>query len=48
MIGETEHEKLVAVLLNAGFTDGWTLFGTELQQWEHDENPPAPLTRPAD
>jgi hypothetical protein len=34
------------VLLDLGFTDGWSLFGDELVLWEHDTDPPAPLTRP--
>jgi hypothetical protein len=34
------------LLLNAGFDSGWTLFGDVLIQWEHDKDPPAPLTRP--
>jgi hypothetical protein len=47
MIEETEHGKLVQKLLDAGFNNGWALNGEELVLWEHDENPPAPLTRPA-
>ena len=46
MIEETEHGKLIQVLVDAGFTTGWTLYGTELQLWEHEQNPPKPLTRP--
>ena len=40
------HEQLVQVLLDAGFDNGWSLSGETLVVWEHDENPPAPLTRP--
>ena len=43
MIEKTEIEKL---LLNAGFADGWALLGDVLTVWLHDEDPPAPLTRP--
>ena len=46
MIGETEHEKLAAMLLEKEFFGGWTLTGTELTLWEHEQDPPAPLTRP--
>ena len=38
---------MVQLLLDAGFTDGWAVAGDELILWEHDEEPPAPLTRPA-
>jgi hypothetical protein len=34
------------MLLDLGFTDGWSLFGDELVLWEHDQDPPAPLVRP--
>ena len=40
------HLELVALLRDKGFTDGWALAGDDLILWEHDENPPAPLTRP--
>jgi len=33
-------------LIDAGFTDGWALADDELVIWEHDIEPPAPLTRP--
>ena len=39
------HSELVALLRDKGFTDGWALSGEVLILWEHDENPPAPLTR---
>jgi hypothetical protein len=41
-------EEIMQMLLDAGYTSGWSLVGTELVFWEHDANPPAPLTRPAD
>lgn len=34
------------LILDAGFDGGWVLHGAELILWEHDEEPPAPLTRP--
>jgi hypothetical protein len=37
---------MVELLVNAGFTDGWALQGDVLVLWEHDAEPPAPLTRP--
>ena len=40
------HRELVTLLLDEGFTDGWVLLGETLTIWEHDANPPAPLTRP--
>ncbi len=46
MIDNSEHGKLVQLLLDNGFDSGWTLAGLELQQWEHEEDPPKPLTRP--
>jgi len=39
-------EEIMALLVDAGFTTGWSLVGTELALWEHDQDPPAPLTRP--
>ena len=39
-------EEIMAMLVNAGFTTGWSLVGNELALWEHDQDPPAPLTRP--
>ena len=37
---------MVQLLLDAGFTDGWAMNEETLVIWEHDEDPPAPLTRP--
>jgi hypothetical protein len=37
---------LMQLLIDAGFTDGWALSGDTLILWEHDVDPPAPLTRP--
>jgi hypothetical protein len=46
MIEETEHTKLVQKLIDAGFDTGWALNGTDLVLWEHEADPPKPLTRP--
>jgi hypothetical protein len=40
------HEELVTLLRDKGFTDGWALSGEIVILWEHDADPPAPLTRP--
>ena len=40
------YRELVNLLLNAGFDSGWVLSGDTLTVWEHDAEPPAPLTRP--
>ena len=40
------HQELVQLLLDAGFDSGWSLMGETLILWEHDKNPPKPLTRP--
>lgn len=42
------HDELLQLLANTGFVTGWVLTGDKLTLWEHTENPPAPLTRPAD
>jgi hypothetical protein len=41
------HEELCNLLVEKGFETGWVLQGDQLVLWEHNENPPAPLTRPA-
>jgi hypothetical protein len=46
MINTDKHGELVQTLLDAGFIDGWSLSGETLVQWEHDDDPPAPLKRP--
>ena len=40
------HEELLQLLADSGFDTGWVLTGEELTLWEHDIEPPAPLTRP--
>ena len=47
MIEKTVHHKLVDLLIEAGFDGGWVLQGETLTLWDHQENPPSPLTRPA-
>jgi hypothetical protein len=39
-------DQLSKLLLDAGFNYGWVIAGDELILWEHEEDPPAPLTRP--
>ena len=39
-------DEAVKLLLDAGFDSGWVVSDGVLILWEHDENPPAPLTRP--
>ena len=34
------------ILMDAGFANGWALADEVLVLWEHDDEPPAPLTRP--
>jgi hypothetical protein len=41
------HEELLKLLSDKGFDSGWVLTGETLVYWEHDQDPPAPLTRPA-
>jgi len=40
------HQELLQLLTDAGFDTGWVLNDTQLVLWEHDADPPAPLTRP--
>jgi hypothetical protein len=40
------HYEIVKLLNDAGFETGWALLGDTLTIWEHDADPPAPLTRP--
>lgn len=37
---------IVQSLLDAGFDSGWVCSDDALIVWEHEENPPAPLTKP--
>ena len=46
MIEPTEHDQLTKLLTDAGFENGWVLQAEELVFWEHEEDPPKPLTRP--
>jgi hypothetical protein len=39
---------MVQLLLDAGFNSGWALSDDTLILWEHEEDPPAPLVRPAE
>lgn len=40
------NDEAIQLLIDAGFQSGWALTGNTLILWEHDEDPPAPLTRP--
>lgn len=40
------NQEAVELIKNAGFVGGWTLIEDVLIQWEHEEEPPAPLVRP--
>ena len=42
------HEEICQLLKDVGFTDGWAVSGETLVLWEHEEEPPAPLVRPAE
>ena len=44
---KTRHQELCDILTDAGFENGWVLVGETLTLWDHDEDPPAPLTKPA-
>jgi hypothetical protein len=46
MMTQTEHQKLVDLLVDAGFDGGWVLQGELLTVWEHEAEPPKPLKRP--
>ncbi len=34
------------MLIDAGYDTGWAVAGDVLILWEHEEDPPKPLTRP--
>ena len=40
------QKELIELLNIEGFPQGWAMSGETLILWEHDEDPPAPLTRP--
>jgi hypothetical protein len=39
---------MAQLLIDAGFDTGWALVDGVLILWEHDTDPPAPLTRPTE
>ena len=41
-----EPSPMHQLLLDNGYTNGWAMTEETLILWEHDEDPPAPLTRP--
>ena len=40
------HDEAFQLLTNKGFDSGWVLSDGVLILWEHETEPPAPLTRP--
>jgi hypothetical protein len=40
------HKEAIELLSNAGFDSGWVLSDGMLILWEHEQEPPKPLTRP--
>jgi hypothetical protein len=40
------HDELCKLLTDNGFESGWALNGETLVLWLHEQDPPAPLTRP--
>ena len=41
------QQELIDLLIDAGYNTGFALNADVLVLWEHEEEPPAPLTRPA-
>jgi hypothetical protein len=39
---------MVQLLRDKGYDSGWAMVEETLVLWEHDEDPPNPLQRPAD
>jgi hypothetical protein len=39
-------DPMTDLLTQEGFTEGWALSNGVLIIWEHEQDPPAPLTRP--
>ena len=46
MTSPIPEDPMIQLLIDAGFTTGWAIAGETLILWEHEEDPPAPLTRP--
>jgi hypothetical protein len=42
------HAELIDLLVGAGFDGGWVLAGEVLVLWQHEQDPPLPLVRPAE
>ena len=42
------HNELCHLLFAQNYDSGWALSGETLILWEHDTDPPAPLTRPTE
>jgi hypothetical protein len=41
-----EISPMHQLLIDNGYTNGWAMTCETLTIWEHEEDPPAPLTRP--
>ena len=41
------QQEMIDLILDAGYNTGFAVNGDVLVLWEHEEEPPAPLTRPA-
>ena len=41
-----EPTPTAKLLIDAGYENGWALAGEVLILWEHEAEPPKPLTRP--
>ena len=40
------NNEMVQLLLDNGYDSGWAMTEETLILWEHDDEPPTPLTRP--
>ena len=40
------EKELCDLLIESGFDYGWAMTQGKLILWEHEQEPPAPLTRP--
>ena len=40
------NNEMVQLLLDNGYDSGWAISSDTLILWEHDDEPPTPLTRP--
>jgi hypothetical protein len=40
------NDEAIQLLIKQGFDDGWSISNGILILWEHEQDPPTPLTRP--